>query len=387
MKVAILVVAAGRGSRFGGPLPKQYQPLQGRPVLRHCLATFAAHPGVAAIRVVIHPDDRTLYDQAAAGLTLLDPVAGGAERQDSVRLGLESLDGMGFDVVLIHDAARPAISRAVIDRVLQPLRNGTADAVLPGLPVADTIKRVSADGSVEATVPRVGLWRAQTPQGFRFVPLLAAHRAASGLALTDDAAVAEHAGLRVRMVEGDGDNGKITLPADLLSTDAAPVQWETRTGQGFDVHAFAEGDHVTLCGVNIPHSHRLSGHSDADVAMHALTDAIYGTIAAGDIGHHFPPSQSRWKGCDSAVFLRHAHDLLRAAGGRLRHVDLTIICEAPKIGPHRLTMAARLAEILDLPAHRISVKATTTEQLGFTGRREGIATQAMVTVQVPDDGS
>lgn len=383
MKVAVLIVAAGRGSRFGGEIPKQYQILNGRPVLRHSLATLAAHPGINAVCTVIHPDDLALYQQASAGLTLMDPVYGGAERQDSVRIGLERLEGMGFDAVLIHDAARPNLSRAVIDRILAPLAAGTAQAVLPGIPVADTLKRVSAQDTVCETVPRAGLWSAQTPQGFLFVPLLAAHRAFQHQTFTDDAAVAEHAGLTVQMVMGDSANSKITLPDDLRATPSHSVI-ETRVGQGFDVHAFAEGDHVTLCGVKIPHSHRLAGHSDADVALHALTDALYGVMAAGDIGHHFPPSQSQWKGCDSAIFLRHALGLLAAMGGRLRHIDLTIICEVPKIGPHRLAMVNRLSLLCSLSQHRISVKATTTEKLGFTGRKEGIAAQAIVTADLPD---
>lgn len=384
MKVAALIVAAGRGTRFGGDVPKQYRLLDGQPVLRHSAAIFAAHPAVRAVRVVIHPDDRALYDRAAGGLNLLPPVPGGAERQDSVRLGLESLEGMGFDAVLVHDAARPAVSRGLISRVVAALE--TAEGAVPAVPVADTLKRAAADGMVEATVPRDGLWRAQTPQGFRFAPLLAAHRAVAGRALTDDAAVLEAAGGRVRLVPGDAANGKITLPEDLPGDPSAATSQAVllpRMGMGFDVHAFVPGDAVTLCGVRVPHTARLSGHSDADVALHALTDALYGAVGAGDIGRHFPPSDDRWKGADSALFLTHARDLVAALGGRLAHVDVTVICEAPKVGPYRAAMVARLAELLGLPEERVSVKATTTEGLGFTGRREGIAAQAVATVLMP----
>jgi 2-C-methyl-D-erythritol 4-phosphate cytidylyltransferase/2-C-methyl-D-erythritol 2,4-cyclodiphosphate synthase len=382
MKAAVLVVAAGRGRRFGGPRPKQYLPLRGRPILRHSLATFAAHPRIAAVRAVIQADDRALYEAAAGGLALLDPVSGGDARQDSVRLGLESLAGDGYDAVLIHDAARPFVDRAVIDRVLDALADGHAGA-LPAVPVADTLKRGEA-GVIVGTVARDGLWRAQTPQGFQFAAILEAHRASIGRALTDDAAVAEAAGLTVALVAGDERNVKITHPDDL--TPPGPdggAAWEARVGTGLDVHAFAAGTQVTLCGVTIAHTQGLAGHSDADVALHALTDALYGAIAAGDIGHHFPPSDDRWKGAPSSTFLRHAAGLIHGLGGRVAHVDVTIICEAPKVGPHRAAMAARLAALLGLSSDRVSVKATTTERLGFTGRGEGIAAQASATVLLP----
>lgn len=383
MKVAVLVVAAGRGSRFGGDLPKQYLPLNGRPILRHCLATFAAHPAISAVRVVINPADSAHYTDAAHGLGLLEPVNGGTERQDSVRLGLQSLDQMGFDAVLIHDGARPFVGRTVIDRVIRGLN--TAAGVVPGLLVADTLKRTVDDRVIE-TVPRDGLWRAQTPQGFRMAEILAAHNAVAGQALTDDAAVLETAGGSVIMVPGDPANIKVTVPEDVSASgpSAADSALSSRTGFGLDVHAFSEGSSVTLCGIEIPFEKTLAGHSDADVAMHALTDALYGTIGAGDIGHHFPPSDMRWKGCASSVFLDHAVSLIDALGGRIVHVDVTIACEAPRIGPHRLAMIERLAQILRISANRVSVKATTTEKLGFTGRREGIAAQAVATVQVPD---
>lgn len=382
MKVAVVVVAAGRGSRFGSAVPKQYLPLNGQPLLRHSLAAFCAHPAVRGVVTVIHPDDQALYAAAAAGLTVLPPVHGGAERQDSVRMGLEALDGMGFDAVLIHDAARPFISRRVVDSLLAALH--TDAGAIPGLPVVDTVKKVDAKRRIIATPSRDGLWRAQTPQAFRFTEILAAHRRFARQAMTDDAAVLEAAGGTVVMVEGDPATLKVTTRDDLSGLDQpgqSPL--EPRTGSGFDVHAFCEGTFVTLCGLEIPHTHGLAGHSDADVGIHALADALYGAIGAGDIGKHFPPTDMRWKGAPSDIFLRHAATLITACDGRISNVDLTLICEAPKIGPHRLAMAQRLADIMGISAARVSVKATTTEQLGFTGRREGIACQATATVMMP----
>ncbi|MFN3076380.1 MAG: bifunctional 2-C-methyl-D-erythritol 4-phosphate cytidylyltransferase/2-C-methyl-D-erythritol 2,4-cyclodiphosphate synthase [Alphaproteobacteria bacterium] len=385
-KCVVLVVAAGRGRRFGGETPKQYLELGGRPVLRHSLAAFAAHPEIDAVRVVIHPDDMELYEVAARGLDLLPPVPGGESRQDSVRLGLESLavDGLDPALVLIHDGARPFIDNASTSRVIAAL--ATAPGAISAIPVNDTIKRaVTAAGTaIDTTVDREGLWRAQTPQGFRFPDILAAHRAAAGRSLTDDAAVAEHAGLPVTLVLGSEDNVKITTAADLArAARRFGSGGETRVGSGFDVHRFGPGTFVNLCGVVVPHDHGLIGHSDADVALHALTDALLGAIAAGDIGRHFPPSDPRWRGADSALFLRHAAGLVRALGGEVVSVDLTLICERPKIGPHRPAMVARVAEILSIEAGRVSVKATTTEELGFTGRREGIAAEAIATVRLP----
>lgn len=382
MKVAVVIVAAGRGSRFGSTIPKQYLPLNGQPLLRHSLAAFCAHPAVRGVVTVIHPDDQALYAAAAAGLTVLPPVHGGAERQDSVRMGLEALDGMGFDAVLIHDAARPFISRRVVDSLLAALHTDTG--AIPGLPVVDTVKKVDANRRIIATPSRDGLWRAQTPQAFRFTEILAAHRRFARQAMTDDAAVLEAAGGTVVMVEGDPATLKITTRDDLSGLDQpgqSPL--EPRTGSGFDVHAFCEGTFVTLCGLEVPHTHGLAGHSDADVGIHALADALYGAIGAGDIGKHFPPTDMRWKGAPSDIFLRHAATLITACGGRISNVDLTLICEAPKIGPHRLAMVQRLADIMGISAARVSVKATTTEQLGFTGRREGIACQATATVMMP----
>jgi len=376
-----LVVAAGRGRRFGGPLPKQYAALAGRPVLGHALARLTAHPRIDRVQAVIHPDDRALYDRAAAGLELPPPTSGGPSRQDSVRLGLESLAPLAPGTVLIHDGARPFLGAAVIDRVLDAL--GESTGAIAALPVTDTLKR-GEDGHIAGTVARSGLWRAQTPQGFRFSEILAAHRAAVGLELTDDAAVAARAGLPVALVQGAPENIKVTTQNDLLRAE----RWfagatETRVGQGFDVHRFGPGDHVMLCGIAIPHDAGLLGHSDADVGLHALTDAILGALGAGDIGQHFPPSDARWKDAESRVFLRHAGGLVAEAGGRIRHLDVTVICERPKIGPHRDAMAACIAEALGIDGGRISVKATTTEGLGFTGRGEGIAAQAIATLSLP----
>ncbi|HZS83762.1 MAG TPA: bifunctional 2-C-methyl-D-erythritol 4-phosphate cytidylyltransferase/2-C-methyl-D-erythritol 2,4-cyclodiphosphate synthase [Stellaceae bacterium] len=380
-----LVVAAGRGTRLGGRLPKQYLPLGGVRLLRHTLSALRHHPRIEALRAVIHPDDRALYDEAAAGLELLPPVPGGAERQDSVRTGLESLAELAPDHVLIHDGARPFVDAGLIDRVLDAL---TARAgAIPALPVTDTVKRGAA-GIIAETVDRAALWRAQTPQGFRFADILAAHRAAAGRQLSDDAAVAEQAGFAVALVPGSEDNFKVTTMDDLARAERhlASRLGDVRTGQGFDVHAFGPGDRVWLCGVAVPHNQGLVGHSDADVGLHALTDALLGAIGAGDIGMHFPPSDPRWRGAASDRFLRHAADLVAARRGIIAHVDVTLICERPKIGPHRAAMAARIAEILAIGRDRVSIKATTTEGLGFTGRGEGIAAQALATVRLPLPG-
>lgn len=385
-----LIVAAGTGQRFGAERPKQYLDLAGQPVLRRTVEAFRRHPKVSAVRVVINPAFRDLYDAAVAGLDLPEPVAGGASRQDSVRNGLEALAESAPDLVLIHDAARPLIDADTIDAVIAALDH--SPAALAAVPVADTLKRGNGGlggglggGLVTGTVDRSGLWRAQTPQGFRFPDILAAHRAAAGLELTDDAAVAERAGLPVALVPAREENFKVTTPDDLTRAARAldSALSDIRTGSGFDVHRFAEGDHVTLCGVRVPHTHRLDGHSDADVGLHALTDAILGALCAGDIGSHFPPSDPQWRGADSALFLKHAAELVTARGGRIAHVDVTIICERPKVGPHREAMTARVAEILGMPVDRVSVKATTTERLGFTGRGEGIAAQAVATVRLP----
>jgi len=381
-----LIVAAGRGTRFGGPLPKQYALLDGMPVLRRTLLAFRDVPGITGLRVVIAAGDDAPYDAAVAGLNLPPPVPGGGSRQQSVLNGLEALSADPPDLVAIHDAARPFVRAADIAACLSAVAvPGIGGAVL-GIPLADTLKRVGGGNAITETVPRRDLWRAQTPQVFRFAELLAAHRAAASLAaaeataLTDDAAVAERAGLKVVMVAGSEDNRKITTADDLHSS-----AMETRTAFGFDVHGFSAGDAVMLGGVAIPHSQALAGHSDADVALHALTDAVLGTIGAGDIGKHFPPSDPQWRGVSSDRFLRHAVELVAARRGRIVHLDLTIVCEAPKVGPHRDAMARSIAHIAGITADRVSVKATTTEGLGLTGRREGIAAQAVATVELPRD--
>lgn len=377
-----LIVAAGRGTRLGGARPKQYLPLGGKPLLRYAAERLCAHPAINHVRVVFHPADRALYDEAVSGLDLLSPVPGGAARQDSVRLGLESVASLTPERVLIHDAARPFLDDATIDRVLGALDAGPG--AIPVLPVADTIRR-GADGKAVATLDRANLFRVQTPQGFHFAAILAAHRAAAGEDLPDDAAVAERAGLAVHLVAGSEDNFKVTSPEDFAHAERLMIAnaGDFRTGQGFDVHVFGPGDHVWLCGVKVAHEQGLIGHSDADVGLHALTDALLGALGAGDIGMHFPPNDPKWRNAPSHLFLRHAADLVSNAGGQVVHVDVTLICEAPRVGPHRAAMVARLAEILGLDPRRVSVKATTTEGLGFTGRREGMAAQAVATLRLP----
>ena len=380
--VDALILAAGRGTRFGGAVPKPYRDLGGQSVLRRGVVALTSHPDVRAVRVVIHPDDRDLYDRSAAGLELLSPVPGGAARQESARLGLESLAGRAPDRVLIHDAARPFPTASLIGRVLGALDD--APAVVPALAVRDTLKRGDR-GLVTATVAREGLWHAQTPQGFDYAAILAAHhRAAAGTALTDDAAVAEAAGLNVALVEGDEANLKLTTADDLTRAERrmAPAAAEVRVGTGFDVHRFGEGEGLMLCGVAVPFAKTLIGHSDSDVGLHALTDALLGAVGGGDIGVHFPPDDPRWADVASETFVHRAAALVAEAGGSITNVDVTLICEAPKIAPHRNAMIARIAEILDLEPARVSVKATSTERLGFAGRGEGIAAQAAATVRL-----
>jgi 2-C-methyl-D-erythritol 4-phosphate cytidylyltransferase/2-C-methyl-D-erythritol 2,4-cyclodiphosphate synthase len=377
-----LIVAAGRGSRFGGSLPKQYLGLGGATVLRHAAAAFATHARIAGVLVAIRPEDRKLFDQAMSGLSLLPAVPGGAERQDSVRLGLEALAARQPERVLIHDGARPFPDAALIDRVIAGLDQ--APAAIPALPLGDTIKR-AADGRVLETIDRSQLWRAQTPQGFHFNAILTAHRQMAGRVLTDDAAVAEAAGIAPLIVLGSEENLKVTTEEDLAAAERllAAHQADVRVGQGFDVHPFGPGDHVMVCGVAIPHEVAPVGHSDADVGLHALTDAVLGAIGAGDIGMHFPPSDPRWRGASSDRFLAYAATLVRERGGMIAAVDVTIICERPKIAPHRDRMIERVAENLGISPDRVSVKATTTERLGFTGRGEGIAAQAVATIRLP----
>lgn len=390
-KTIAIIVAAGRGARAGAGGPKQYRPLAGEAVLARTVRAFLTHPGVDAVRVIIHADDGDLYADAIARLSsdkkLLPPVHGGRERQDSVRLGLESLESSSPRLILIHDAARPFIDAATISRVIEGARKD--GGAIAALPVFDTLKK--SDGGahpcINDTVPRDGLWRAQTPQGFRFQEILAAHRAAAGDVLTDDAAVAERAGMKVSLVPGSPDNMKITQAEDFgmaeILLGRKREMMEFRSGHGFDVHEFEDGNAVILCGVSVPHGKKLKGHSDADAGMHALTDAILGAIGEGDIGDHFPPSEAKWKGAPSRIFLEKARDLVAGKGGAITHCDVTLICEAPKIGPHREKMRAALADILNIDVDRVSVKATTTEQLGFTGRREGIAALATATVRLP----
>ena len=389
--VVALIVAAGRGARAGAGGPKQYRPLGEETVIAHTLRAFLAHPAVDAVRVVIHRDDHDLYRDAVAPIAgdpkLLPPVEGGAERQDSVRLGLDSLVEATPKKVLIHDAARPFVDQAVIARVCDAL--DVHQGAIAALPVFDTIKK--ADGGdapcIDATVPRDRLWRAQTPQGFHFDKIVAAHAAAAGGQFTDDAAVAEAAGLSVQLTQGSPDNMKITQADDFgmaeILLGRRTMTFEFRSGQGFDVHQFEQGSKVTLCGVDISHDKKLKGHSDADVGMHALTDALLGAIGAGDIGDHFPPSDPQWKGAASDIFLRKAAELIADRHGAIANCDVTLICEEPRIGPHRDAMRAALAEILQIDIDRISVKATTTEKLGFTGRGEGIAAMASASVRLP----
>ncbi len=377
-----LVVAAGRGTRLGGPIPKQYRNLAGAPLLRRSLATLSRHARIDAVRVVCNPADAELYAAAADGLGLLDPVAGGAERQDSVRAGLESLADLAPANVLIHDGARPFVDASLIDRLIVALEDGPG--AIAAVPVVDTLWRAQ-DGSAGAIVPREDLWRAQTPQAFRYRDILEAHRRAAGARLTDDAAVLRAAGGSVQLVAASERNFKVTTEDDLARAEREAFldRADIRVGTGYDVHRLGPGDGVWLCGIKVPHDAALVGHSDADVAIHALVDAILGAIGEGDIGAHFPPSDMRWKGATSDRFLRHAADLVAARGGAIRHADVTVICERPKVGPHRPAMRARLAEILGIDVSRVSVKATTTEGLGFTGRGEGIAAQAAATVALP----
>lgn len=374
MNIAVIIVAAGRGTRAGGEVPKQWQLLGGVPVLSHTLAAFEGFHRV----LVVHPDDLPRARALAPGLQI---VTGGATRAQSVRAALEALESSGAEIVLVHDGARPLASRALIGRVLAALERTPGAA--PALEVTDALWTGRA-GQVSGTQDRAGLFRAQTPQGFRLAPLLAAHRSHPGGA-ADDVEIARHAGIEVAIVPGDERNIKLTYPADFARAEALLREktMQIRVGNGYDVHAFTAGDHLWLCGVRLAHDRTLLGHSDADVGMHALTDAIYGALGAGDIGRHFPPSDPQWKGAASAIFLRHAIGLARARGYELANCDVTLICERPKIGPHADEMARALAAIMAVPAERVSVKATTSERLGFTGREEGIASQASVCLVAP----
>ncbi len=382
MRVAALIVAAGRGTRAGEGLPKQYRPVGGVPILARTLSAFATHPDIDNVLAVIHPDDTLLYNDCSSDLPkLLPPANGSATRQASVLAGLTALADIDPTHVLIHDGARPFASPEMISRVVEGLK--THQGALPSLPVTDTLRR-HANGLAGETVDRAGLVRAQTPQGFAYKAILDAHTAHQSAEFTDDVALAVTAGIETHLVDGSEDNFKVTTPDDFERAEHFLASaHETRTGTGFDVHRFAAGDQITLCGVSIPHEQSLLGHSDADVGLHAITDALLGAFGAGDIGDHFPPSDPQWKGAPSRVFLEHAATLLAKQNGRITNIDVTLICEAPKIGPHRDAMRAAIAEITDIAPDRISVKATTTEGLGFTGRGEGIAAQALATVTLP----
>lgn len=384
LRIASILVAAGKGTRAGGPIPKQYQMLGGQPLLCHAMRKLTQHATISQCIVVISELDEVYFKNALAQLSpvsqeKISAVYGGENRQASVLNGLEALAENPPDLVLIHDGARPHPSEALMNRVIEALQSGTR-GVIPGADLSDTIKSITETGSVGKTLDRSQLRRVQTPQGFWFENILDAHRAAEGEAYTDDAAVAEAYGMVITFVEGDERNIKITHNGDLQREEALIFQGKTpRVGTGFDVHRFEEGNGLWLCGVFIPHIARLRGHSDADVGLHALTDAILGAAALGDIGEHFPPSDPQWEGANSAHFLEHACTLLRDQGGTLTHLDVTLICERPKLGPHKKKMQARIAEIAGLPTNAVSVKATTTEKLGFTGREEGIAAQAVAT--------
>ena len=375
------MVAAGRGARFGADRPKQLLPLLGRPVLRHAAEALLREGGVEAILPITPPGEEAALSGLLNGLSLRPAVAGGATRQASVLAGLEALAADPPDIVLVHDAARPVIPAGTVPALLAALE--TAPGAIPAAPVADTLKR-GEDGRIAATVPRAGLFRAQTPQAFRFVELLAAHRAAGTEEVTDDAQILERAGLPVALVPGHESNVKITWKEDLARVESAMLaRMIPRAGTGFDVHRVVEGRPLVLCGVTIPGPIGLDGHSDADVGIHALCDAIYGALAEGDIGRWFPPSEAQWKDADSARFLRHAAERIASRGGMLANADVTLICERPKIAPHAQAMRERLASLLGVPVDRVSVKATTTERLGFAGRGEGIAAQAAAMVLVP----
>ncbi len=390
-KIAILAVAGGRGSRAGEGLPKQYRRLLGKTVLARTLEALHAAAPEAALAVVIHADDRDRYAESIAELSpaararLMAPAIGGASRQESVRNGLEALAALSPQLVLIHDAARPFVKPDLVARAIEAA--GARGAAAPGQPLADTVKQVDAAGVVVATPDRATLRAVQTPQSFRFPLILEAHRAAAskGREFTDDAMIAEQAGCPVHIFPGDAGNFKLTTQEDFLRAESMLLNDlpDIRTGQGYDVHAFAEGDQVWLGGVAIPHGRSLSGHSDADVLQHAITDALLGAIADGDIGSHFPPSDPQWKGAASSIFLAHAVKRVRARGGMIAHIDATIVCEAPKIGPHREAIRESLARIMEIDLDRVAIKATTTERLGFTGRQEGIAALAIATVRLP----
>ncbi|KQO80984.1 bifunctional 2-C-methyl-D-erythritol 4-phosphate cytidylyltransferase/2-C-methyl-D-erythritol 2,4-cyclodiphosphate synthase [Rhizobium sp. Leaf262] len=388
MKIGIVIVAAGRGERAGSPHegPKQYRPIGGRAVIEHTLQRFLDWNDASRIVIVIHADDVALFEPIRLRLNAGDRIVsvnGGATRQQSVLAGLEALSRDDVTHVMIHDAVRPFIDGELLQRIKEALLQGEK-AVLPAVPVADTLKR-GTDGFVGETVSRDALYSAQTPQSFDYPSILAAHRAAAAsgrLDFTDDASIAEWAGIPVKLVDGLVDNVKLTLKRDIAMADEklSAALPDVRTGNGYDVHQLGDGDGVTLCGIFIPHDQKLMGHSDADVALHALTDALLATCGAGDIGDHFPPSDPQWKGAASRIFLEHAARLVRDNGGTIMNADVSLIAEAPRVGPHRQAMRENLADMLDISLDRCSVKATTNETIGFVGRREGIAAIATATV-------
>jgi 2-C-methyl-D-erythritol 4-phosphate cytidylyltransferase/2-C-methyl-D-erythritol 2,4-cyclodiphosphate synthase len=390
LPVAALLVAAGRGLRAGGDMPKQYRALNGRPVLAQALTPFLAEPAIGRVQVVIGAGDEARYAHAISSLAprkLTPAIIGGETRQDSVRRGLQALAADGFDgIVLVHDAARPFVSPGLIASAIAATKN--AAAAIPALAVTDTIKRIDGQGRIVETPPRDALVSVQTPQAFRFRDLLAAHEAAAEAGvggLTDDAALMEWAGHPVATFPGETTNVKLTHPQDFKHAPAErQAELRVRVGTGYDVHAFTDGDHVWLGGVRIAHERGVLAHSDGDVALHALTDALLGVLADGDIGTHFPPSDPQWKGAASAQFLSFAAERVRQRGGVIDFLDLTVICEAPKIGPHREAIRSAIAAAAGVKIDQVAIKATTSERLGFTGRREGLAALATVTIRLPE---
>jgi len=387
IRVAAVVVAAGRGTRTGMPYPKQYRTLKGAPLVRDSLRLFALHPEVDLVQPVIHPDDAARFTAAAAGLGVATPVSGGATRQSSVRAGLEALAASAPAIVLVHDAARPFVSDALVSRAIASAQ--AHGAAIPGLPVTDTVKLVDAQGLVTATLDRAHLRTVQTPQAFAFPALLDAHRRAAAAGrddFSDDGALAEWAGLKVAVFPGEKGNVKMTTADDFARAEAelAASLSDIRTGIGYDIHAFEDGgDHVWLGGIKIPHARKLSGHSDADVALHALVDAILGALADGDIGVHFPPTDEKWRGASSDKFLKFAVERVRERGGMIGHLDVAIVAEAPKVNPVRDAIRARIAEIAGLTIDRVGVTATTNEKLGAIGSGQGIAAYATATIRLP----
>jgi len=385
-RTAAILVAAGRGLRAGSGGPKQYRTIGGQTVIFRAMEAFCRHPDVFAVQPVVNPDDVALFNESVAGLRHAPPANGGATRQASVHAGLEALTGQKPDIVLIHDAARPFVTATVISRAIDAA--GRTGAAVPAIPVTDTIKLVGDTGDVEGTPERARLRVAQTPQAFRYDVILDAHRRAAREGrsdFTDDAALAEWAGLTVATFEGDLANMKLTTPEDFVREEArlGAMLGDIRTGTGYDVHAFGDGDHLMICGVRVPHSKGFLAHSDGDVGLHALVDAILGALADGDIGSHFPPGDAKWKGASSDRFLKYAVERVTARGGRVANLEVTMICERPKIGPLRDAMRAKIAEISGIDISRIAVKATTSEKLGFTGREEGIAATASATIRLP----